>query len=73
MSGEKPKAKPSLGFLLLMVGLIIYAFVAAAVGDLIIHWPVWIQTVYYIIAGVGWIFPAKSLLVWSLRSAAGDP
>ena len=64
---EKPKARPSIGFLILLVSLTLYTFVAAAIGDLIVDWPVIVITIYYGFAGVAWIFPAGRILRWALK------
>ena len=64
MSEHKPSARSASGMLILIVGLILYAFTAAAIGDTLIGSPLAIQTIFYTVAGIAWIFPVKKLLRW---------
>ncbi len=59
------------GMALLIVGLAVYALAGVYVAVTYIpdHWLV--QLAYYAIAGVGWAFPAKSLLTWIHAPLAG--
>jgi len=65
--GPKPNAKPSIGFLIIFFGLIAYAIAVATVGGWMTDWHVAIQTVYYIVAGIAWVFPARKVLIWALK------
>ena len=65
---ERPKARPTIGFLILLFSLTTYAFIAAALGDLIVTWPLIVQTLYYVVAGIAWIFPAVRILRWALTN-----
>lgn len=63
----KPRGKNLVGVAILLFGLAIYAVAAAAVGDLIADWWVAVQILYYLIAGIVWIFPARKLFVWMAK------
>ncbi len=48
----------------LLIGLTLYAFLAAGIGGLISDWHLAFQMIYYAIAGLIWILPVKRLLQW---------
>ena len=66
MSNEqnKPSPRSGIGMLILIVGLTLYAFLAAGIGNLLDDFGLTIQMIYYLIAGIVWIFPVKKLLQW---------
>lgn len=70
LAPPKPKGRSTAGFLILLTGLTLYAFVAAAIGDLMVDWPLMIQLAYYGVAGIVWIFPAGRVLRWALTDPA---
>ncbi len=69
MSNEqnKPSPRSGIGMAVMLIGLTLYAFLAAGVGNLLDDWPLAIQMTYYLIAGIVWIFPVKKLLQWMGR------
>lgn len=64
MTPERPSSRSLIGMIALIFGLAAYAFAAAAVGDMIADWPLAITTIYYLIAGLAWIYPAIKILYW---------
>lgn len=66
MSAEqnKPSSRSGIGMLILLIGLTLYAFLAAGIGNLLDGFNLAIQMTYYLIAGIVWIFPVKKLLEW---------
>jgi hypothetical protein len=60
-------SRPTLAFLIGVVGFIAYIAVIVAVGDFVVnrHWL--IQLVYYGVAGIVWVIPARWLIVWAVR------
>jgi hypothetical protein len=61
---SKPSARSLWGMLALILGLAAYAFLIAAIGSEIIDTSLWIQTPFYLVAGILWIFPARKILEW---------
>lgn len=55
--------------LVLLAYMTAYILLAASLGSLIAAWPRWVQLVYYVVAGTGWIFPLKPLFAWMNRGA----
>ena len=47
--------------------LIGYIVIAATIGSKIAHAPIWLQTVFYIIAGIGWALPIMPIMWWAER------
>jgi len=64
MNQERPSARSLIGMLGMILGLTAYAFGAAAIGDMISDWPLAVTSIYYLIAGVLWIYPAIKILHW---------
>ena len=61
----EPTWRIPVGILALVAGLIIYAVVIARYApSLIGSWPVWAQTLVYIVLGVIWIRPLRRFLIW---------
>ena len=56
-----------IAFLIGTVGFIAYILLVVALGDFVVlsHWA--IQTIYYVTAGIVWVFPARWLILWSVR------
>ncbi|MEO1101605.1 MAG: DUF2842 domain-containing protein [Pseudomonadota bacterium] len=44
--------------------LIVWAVAAATIGSAITDWPQLVQLVFYVVAGIGWVFPLKPLMAW---------
>jgi poly(A) polymerase Pap1 len=61
---ERPAARSLYGMLILIFGLTAYAFLVAAIGDLMVDASMFIQVPYYLVTGVIWIFPVGKLLKW---------
>lgn len=64
MDQQRPSPRSIIGMLGMIFGLGAYAFGAAAIGDMISHWHLAIISIYYLIAGVVWIYPAIKILRW---------
>lgn len=61
---QKPSSRSLIGMATMIIGLTLYAFLAAGIGNLMDDWHLAIQMTYYLIAGLVWIYPAKKLLEW---------
>ncbi|WP_262691064.1 DUF2842 domain-containing protein [Kordiimonas aestuarii] len=67
MNDNKPATRSLWGMLALISGLTAYAFLAAGIGSMLSESSLVIQTIYYLIAGILWIFPARKILEWMGR------
>ncbi|MBL4788196.1 MAG: DUF2842 domain-containing protein [Kordiimonadaceae bacterium] len=72
MTPQRPATRSLTGMLILIIGLTAYAFLIAAIGDLMVDWHLAILSVYYLITGVAWIFPVGKLLRWMNRPYETD-
>lgn len=61
---QKPSSRSFIGMAVMIIGITLYAFLAAGIGNLIVEWHWAIQMSYYLVAGLIWLYPAKKLLQW---------
>lgn len=50
--------------LLMLAFMALWIWGAGTVGTMIAGSDAWLQLVYYIVAGFGWILPLRPLLLW---------
>jgi hypothetical protein len=55
--------KPA-GVLLILVFVSGWCAIIVSQWDHIGRWPIWAQSVCYLIAGIAWLLPLKPLLIW---------
>jgi membrane protein implicated in regulation of membrane protease activity len=48
----------------------LYIAAAATVGGMLVQQPKWLQLIYFVIAGVVWVFPLKPLMNWAKNGPA---
>lgn len=58
--------KKLLGSLMLLFGLLGYILVAFLIGSRLPHITL-IELPFYLVAGLGWIFPARWIIAWMHR------
>ena len=58
--------KKLLGSLILLASLVFYIVLGLLIGARLPH-TIWIELPFYIIAGLGWIFPARWIIAWMHR------
>ena len=65
MCGHMPRVAVAL--LIGLLGFLLYVGAVVALADhvLELHWTV--QTAYFILAGVAWVWPAQRLMYWAAR------
>nr|WP_298896046.1 DUF2842 domain-containing protein [uncultured Altererythrobacter sp.] len=62
---ETPTWRIPVGILGLFAALIVYGIVIARYApDIIGGWPIWAQTIVYIVLGLVWLLPLKRFLIW---------
>lgn len=65
---ERPKLRNLLGTVMLIGYLAAYSLlVMAAVSTWMVDRPIWLQTIFYAVAGIAWLPPAGWLLRWMAR------
>lgn len=60
------RVKKFLGSLVLLFGLLGYIVVALIIGLRLPH-VAYIELPYYLVAGLAWVFPARSVIIWMHR------
>ena len=62
---ETPTWRIPVGILGLFAALIVYGVVIARYApDMIGDWPIWAQTIVYVVLGLIWLLPLKRFLIW---------
>ncbi len=61
---ETPSWRKPVGTLAMLAYMAIWAIGIASLSSYVGDWPVLVQAVFYLFAGVIWIFPLKPLLRW---------
>lgn len=62
-----PRWRNAVGMAVLVIGLALYALAAMLAGATLVpaHWLA--QFVFFVAAGLAWLWPAKRLLAWMAR------
>lgn len=53
------------GIFLILGIIIVWAAIVASLAGLVSQWPALVQALFYMVAGVVWVFPLKPVLRWS--------
>ena len=59
-----PRLKKLIALLVLLPGLLVYFFAAAALGEQVPDLQI-LKIVYYMIAGLAWAYPVRFLIIWA--------
>ena len=60
----EPTWRKPAGIFGILVLIVIWAALVASLAALVENWPVLLQGLFYLIAGIAWIVPLKPLLRW---------
>jgi len=61
---ENPSWRKPVGTLGILAYMAVWAVCVASLSEYVGAWPVLVQAVFYLIAGIIWIFPLKPVLKW---------
>ena len=64
MEDYKPSWRKPVGMLLILAIIALWATAIASFSGMIGTWPGWLQAIFYVVAGIVWIFPVRPLLTW---------
>lgn len=53
-----------IAILALFVILGVWIWLAAIIGSMLIDEPRWMQLVFYVVAGIGWVIPLRPIFIW---------
>ena len=60
----EPSWRQPAGIALILLVIIGWAVIVASVAPLLDGAPRWVHVIYYVVAGIVWIFPLRPLLRW---------
>lgn len=60
----KPTWRKPVGILALLLAVLVYAVLVAALVEPIGDWPVLVQTAIYAVLGTVWLLPLRRYLIW---------
>lgn len=59
-----PSWRKPVGLALICLLILFWAVAVASLAGVVGTWPIWAQTIFYMVAGIAWVFPLRPLLVW---------
>jgi Protein of unknown function (DUF2842) len=59
-----PSWRKPVGVLAILLLIAIWAVLVASLSALVGTWPILAQSMFYLVAGIAWIFPLRPLLSW---------
>jgi ABC-type transport system involved in cytochrome bd biosynthesis fused ATPase/permease subunit len=60
----KPTIRKPLGIIAILLIILIWAIIVASFSAIISQWHALAQALFYIVAGIIWIFPVRPMLTW---------
>ncbi|MEN3971227.1 DUF2842 domain-containing protein [Sphingomicrobium sp. XHP0235] len=66
MSEERhePKSRVAIGVLGIVLWISAWTALVVSASDWVSTWPVLVQMLFYLVAGLGWVIPLKPALRW---------
>jgi len=61
----EPNWRRPAGIAAILLLIIVWAILVASLSGIVGRWPILLQGLFYLIAGIAWIAPLKPLLRWS--------
>ena len=60
----KPKWRNGVGMALILLLILLWSVAVASLAPLVSQLPFLVEMLFYLAAGIGWIFPVRPLLTW---------
>ena len=61
----EPSWRRGAGIAAILLLIVLWAVVVASLSAVVGRWPILLQALFYLVAGIAWIVPLKPLLRWS--------
>ena len=61
----EPSWRRGAGIAAILLLIVLWAVVVASLSAVVGRWPILLQALFYLVAGIAWIAPLKPLLRWS--------
>ncbi|MGD8325848.1 MAG: DUF2842 domain-containing protein [Sphingomonadales bacterium] len=63
----RPSPRSLIGLIIFLVGLALYVGAVAWLADFLGDMPMFLEILFYAIAGIAWIVPVRSLMKWMTK------
>jgi len=60
----KPKWRNGVGLMLILLLIAAWSVAVASLAPFVAQLPVLVEALFYLVAGIAWIFPVRPLLTW---------
>ena len=60
----KPSWRKPAGIFAILAVILVWSVIVASLSAIVGSWPVAVQAVFYLVAGIAWIAPMRPLLRW---------
>ena len=64
MNPPEPSWRKPAGIFAILALIAIWAMLVVSLSSTVSQWPILVQAIFYLIAGIAWILPLKPLLKW---------
>lgn len=64
MTPHQPSWRKPAGIFAILALIAIWAMVVVSLSGMVSQWPILVQAIFYLVAGIAWILPLKPLLRW---------
>ena len=61
----EPNWRRPAGIAAILLLIVVWAILVASLSGIVGRWPILLQALFYLVAGIAWIAPLKPLLRWS--------
>lgn len=61
----EPNWRRPAGIAAILLLIVVWAVLVASLSGVVGRWPILVQALFYLVAGIAWIAPLKPLLRWS--------
>lgn len=68
----EPSWRKGAGIAAILLLILLWAVLVASLAGMVGRWPVIVQALFYLVAGIAWIAPLKPLLRWSQTGRWGQ-
>jgi hypothetical protein len=62
---SQPSVRKLTGIALILLLIVVWAGFVASLAQVVGHWPIIVQALFYLTVGTVWIIPLKPLLRWT--------
>lgn len=64
MTPHQPSWRKPAGIFAILALIAIWAMLVVSLSGMVSQWPILVQAIFYLVAGIAWILPLKPLLRW---------